>query len=269
MNTIAHLDTSVLDTVAKFFRVMQKAGADFTGPMQSISKRRNLVSYLEMGCPKLGDNGELLTLPEGHELARLILGNDYITPEEVATAYDVGYTDEQFEHFADTLPDMDTILWLRINGYMLIAGPPKDMNLLEVRELNNQLFYSKMKGFYAKDNQSYEFATIQTDVVKAGEWLMINKGEYQNSFNKIWDEQKCLLAEIERIPNVSEVGYAVTAYYKIHKIYLLPFYRVRTSSVSKDGYHVEIGKLCGNGLEVGDYKDNLRYLYVGVSSARN
>ena len=126
MTNIAHLDTTVLDTAAKFFRTMQKAGADFTGPMQSITQRRNLVSYLEMGCPKLGDNGGVVInqLPKGHKLARLILGDDYITHEEITTAYDFNYTEEQLEHFADTLPDRQTIFWLGANGYMLIAVPP-------------------------------------------------------------------------------------------------------------------------------------------------
>ena len=75
---IANLDTATLDTVAKFFRTMQKAGADFTGPMQDRTKRRNLAEYLENGCPKVNNNGEVVTnqLPEGYDLARLILGDD-------------------------------------------------------------------------------------------------------------------------------------------------------------------------------------------------
>ena len=39
MPSIAHLDTASLDTAAKFFRTMQKVGADFTGPVQSVTKR--------------------------------------------------------------------------------------------------------------------------------------------------------------------------------------------------------------------------------------
>ena len=77
---IAHPNpTAVLDAAAKFFRVMVKAGASleqFNAPMQSIAKRRNLVAYLKLGCPKVDGSG---VTPSPSDLARLILGPDFIT----------------------------------------------------------------------------------------------------------------------------------------------------------------------------------------------
>ena len=186
-----------LDTVAKFHRLLAKEGVGpdhINTPNNSVVKRRNLADYLKKGCPKVNDNGEVVTnqLPEGHELAHLILGDDYITAEEVATAYGVSYTDDQMEHFADTLPDMQTILWLRANGYMLVAGMPTELNLLQVRELDNKVFYSKTEGWYAESEQKF----AREDKVACGEWLEIRKEEVPNSLRKRWDEQQDLITEV-------------------------------------------------------------------------
>lgn len=261
--------SGVLGTMAKLIRLTEKEDVEWSHwqhPTNNVTARRNLAEYLQKGCPKVNDNGEVVTnqLPEGHELARLILGDDYITPEEVATAYGTSYSDEQLEHFADTLPDMQTILWLRANGYMLIAGPSTEMNLLQVRELDNKVFYSKTEGWYAKDKEKF----ARTEVVKAGEWLAIRKDEVPNSFSKTWQEQQDLITEDEHVPNAPEVSYAVTAYFKVRGIYLLRGKYVRTSSVDADGDHVYVGDFGGGGLRVDDYWDDDRDDRIGVSSAR-
>ncbi len=266
MANIAHLNTSALDTAAKFFRTMNKAGADFTGPMQSVTQRRNLVAYLEMGCPKLNSDGEIVTptLSDGEELARLILGDDYLSPEDVAKAYGWSYNDEQLANFANTLPDFEELMWLRSNGYMLVATLPTDCNLLQVRDLDNQLFYSKSEGWYAESKHTFS----REDVVKAGEWLMVRKEPYPNSRSKNWGEQRSLLSEVEHVPNAPEVGYAVTAYYKVCGVYLLKGVYVRTFSVDADGNRVIVGNFDGDGLGVCSYWDDRRDEDFGVSSSR-
>lgn len=272
MKTTSHPNptpSGVLGTVTKLIRLTEKEDVEWSHwqhPTNNVTARRNLAEYLQMGCPKVNDNGEVVTnqLPEGHELARLILGDDYITPEEVATAYGFSYSDEQLEHFADTLPDTQTILWLRANGYMLIAGPPTEMNLREVRELENKLFYSKTEGWYAENGQTFS----REDKVVAGEWLAIRKEAVPNSFSKTWNEQQDLITEDEHVPNAPTVSYAVTAYYKVRGIYLLRGKYVRTSSVSADGVHIIVGCFDEDGLGVFNYWDDLRHGSLGVSSAR-
>lgn len=262
--------SGVLGTVAKLIRLTEKEDVKWShwqNPTNNVTARRNLAEYLKTGCPKVSNNGEVVTnqLPEGHELARLILGDDYITPEEVATVYGVSYTDEQLEHFVDTLPDTQTILWLGANGYMLIAGLPMEVNLLQVRELDNKVFYSKTEGwFYAKDKE-----VAQTDLVKAGEWLAIRKEEVPDSFDMTWKEQQDLITEVEYVPNAPEVSYAVTAYFKVRGIYLLrgKMY-VRTSSVDADGDHVGVGGFDEDGLYISYCSPGGRDGLVGVSSAR-
>lgn len=261
--------SGVLGTVAKLIRLTEKEDVEWSHwqhPTNNVTARRNLAEYLQNGCPKVNTNGEVVTnqLPEGHELTRLILGDDYITPEEVATAYSVSYTDEQLEHFADTLPDTETILWLRANGYMLIAGPPTELNLLQVRELDNKVFFSKTEGWYANDKEKF----ARDDVVNGGQWLAIRKEAVPNSFSKTWNEQQDLITEDEHVPNASEVSYAVTAYFKVRGICLLRGKYVRTSSVDADGGHVGVGDFDEDGLHVNGYWGAYRYASIGVSSSR-
>ncbi len=266
MSNIAHLDTTALDTAAKFFRTMKKAGADFTGPLQSVAKRRNLVAYLEMGCPKTNGDGKIVTptLPEGEDTARLILGDDYLSPEDVAKAYGWSYTDEQVANFTETFPYIEMVMWLRFNGYMLVATPPNDSNFLQVCGFDNKVFYYKTECWYVEDKE--EFA--RNDVVKAGEWLMVRKEMYPGSRSRTWKEQQNLLNEVEHVPNVPEMAYAVTAYHKVHGVNLLKGVYVRTSSVDADGRSVLVGPFDPNGLRVHLYYDDRRDGYVGVSSAR-
>lgn len=258
----------VLGTVAKLIRLTEDGNVQWSHwqyPTNNVTARENLAKYLRQGCPNFTKKGEVVTnqLPEGHELARLILGDDYITPKEVANAYGTSYTNEQLEHFVDTLPDTQTILWLRANGYMLIAGPPTEMNLLEVRELDTLLFYSKTEGWWSDSNQTFS----REDKVYAGEWLAIRTEAVPNSFSKTWDEQQNLITEDEHVPNAPEVSYAVTAYFKVRDIYLLRSKYVRTSS-SADGYHVNVGDFDERGLYVFNYWDDRRHDFVGVASSR-
>ncbi len=59
MSNIAHLETisNVLDTTAKFVRVMAKEGVttELLAVTDNREARRNLAAYLKAGCPKLGD----------------------------------------------------------------------------------------------------------------------------------------------------------------------------------------------------------------------
>ena len=202
--------------------------------------------------------------PKGYALATLILGDDFISSEDVANAYGFHYSDEQVTAFADTLPDEKTLQWLRTNGYMLVAGPVVDSNLLQVRDFDNKVFYSKSEGWYAESQHTFS----REDVVKSGQWLMVRKGPYPDSKSKNWDEQQKLLTEVEHVPNAPEMAYAVTAYFKVRDVYLLKGVYVRTSSVDADGRRVFVGYFDSRGLRVGHYFDGRRHGHVGVSSSR-
>lgn len=195
--------------------------------------------------------------------ARDILGDDFISPQEVAEALGVSYTEAQLASLAATLPAKEVLQWARDNGFAVVTGPPKEMNLLHVRDLAPELFYSRFGGWYAKTHE--EFA--RKDVVGTT-WLVVRKDPVPNSTLKTWNEQQALLSGNERVPNVAEAVWFFTTYAKVRGIRLVPSVYVRTSSVYSDGHHVYVGDFGGRGLYVVNERDDRRYDNVGVASAR-
>ncbi|MEK7180860.1 MAG: hypothetical protein AAB738_00810 [Patescibacteria group bacterium] len=264
--SIAHpKPTAVLDGTAKFFRVMANAGVPFsafTPPMQSVAKRANLAEFLKLGCPKVDGNGVINTTPSEHDLARLILASDFITPEEVAQTRGLTYADEQLEALQTSLPPLEVITWCRGNGYLLLPNPPEAMSLLGVRDLNRALFSSKEGGWYADQ----AFAAKET--TEAATWLMIRKGIVPNSTDKKWKEQIPLISDVERVPNAAEFSWALTIYKEVRGVYLMGGIYARTSSVDSDGLRVRVGHFDSDGLDVHSYWDDHRYDGFGLASAR-
>ena len=265
---IANLDTAAVDTVVKFLRTMKKAEADFTGPMQSVAQRRNLVAFLKAGCPKIDfDKGSVvqITLPEGEALARLILGDDLITPEDIESATGIRYTDEQKAHATETMPDLEMLQAIKADGMMLVFGPPKDLNLLKVRDLDKQMFDLKKDGWYAQSEHSFS----RTDKVRGGQWLIIRKTPVDRSTSKNWSEQSAMIKLGDRVPNAAEMSYALLIYQKVRDVYLLANVVVRTSSVDAYGYHVDVGGFRSPGtLLVNSWDSSSRVSLLGVASAR-
>lgn len=265
--------SGLLGTIAKLLRLTEDLGVEWSHwlhPTNNKTARSNLAEYLKLGCPKVDIAGVVATpsLPEGVDLARFLLGDDFIAPEDVAKAYGIMYTGEQLAIFAKTLPDFETLVWLRGNGFMLVAGPHVDFNLLGLRTLDSSLYYRK------DDNDDKWFEETgrkvsQTDMVHGGQWLMLRKGGMPKSRSKNWNEQSMLVDNPERVPNVAEVSYGVAAYLKVRGVYCLSDLYVRTSSVGADGDHFFVGRLCARGLCVNKAHDSHRNIYVAVSSARN
>ena len=257
--------TAVLDGTAKFFRVMAKAGVPFsafTTPMQSVLKRTNLAEYLNLGCPKVDGNGAINTTPSDHDLARFILANDFITPEEISQARGLTYSDEQLEVLQKSLPPLEVIAWCRGNGYLLLPNPPEEMSLLGVRDLNRDLFRSREGGWYADQ------AFAREEKTGAATWLMIRKDIVPNSTNKKWKEQVPLVSNLERVPNAAEFSWALTTHKEVRGTYLIGGIYARTSSVASDGLHVSVGDFDSDGLFVFDGWGVSRNGSLGLASAR-
>lgn len=104
-------------------------------------------------------------------------------------------------------------MWLRANGYMLVAGPATDQNLLGVRALARSLFYrmNDGDGWFEEAKQTFS----RTDMIREGQWLMLRMGDVPNSRSKNWNEQLKLVSDPEYVPNAAEVSYGVTVYRKV------------------------------------------------------
>lgn len=264
---VASLDPSdVLDKTAKLFRVMEKEGVSWKSwqhPINNKAARRNLAEYLNLGCPKMKEGQIVVASANDYDLARTILGKDFISPEEIARARKLVYGDDLLQHFAETLPSEEVLQWLRENGFVLMAGTPNPMSLLEVRNLNAQLFYSKEGGWYAEPKQKFS----RDDKVIA-EWLMLRKGVVPKSTSKKWDEQQKLLSEVEYVPNASETTWGETTYKEVRNAWLFPSIYARTSSVVSDGDRVYVGRSASGGVGVNYLWDDRRSGSLGLASAR-
>lgn len=266
---IAHpTPTALLDTAAKFFRVMVKTGVPLTAfdqPLQNLQARRNLAVYLRMGCPKVREDGAIVAmeLGSGYDRARRILGQDFITPEEIAAARGLVYADEQLVDFADKLPSEEILQWCQANGIMLIAGPPIPSSLLGIRGLRSEYFYTKSGGWYAEERQRFS-----REDYAATSWLALRKGSFPGSTSKRWDEQVALLSGVEYVPNVAEVAWGVATYKAVRDVFLLPNIYVRTSSLDADGVRVTFGNFVAGGVGVSRYWVNNRNDNLGLASAR-
>lgn len=192
-----------------------------------------------------------------------ILGKDFITPEEIAAARKLTYSDKVLQHFVETLPSKEVLQWLCGNDFALIAGPPSPMSLLEVRNINATLFYTQSGGWYENDKEKFS----RGDKVMS-KWIMIRKGIVPNSTSKTWDEQQRLFSEVEYVPNAPEAVWGITTYKEIRGVWLFPDIYVRTSSVDSDGGRVIVGCSAYGGVGVDYYWGDYRISYIGLSSAR-
>ncbi len=196
-------------------------------------------------------------------LANEILGNDFISPSEIATARGLTYSEEQVTELERILPDKATLEWLHCNDYMLVAGSPREMSLLDIRELNRNYFYSKEGGWYV--NKTEAFARDEKVICC---WYMIRKGIVPNSRSKTWGEQQPLLEGVEMVPTVVKFVWALTCYKAVRGVYLLRSLHARTSSIDSYGRHVGVGIFDGDGLHIIRCYDNGRDSFIGLSAAR-
>lgn len=188
--------------------------------------------------------------------AREILGDDFISPEDVRAVYPLQVSDNMEE-----LPSEDDLRWLKANGYMLLPQPHEHLSVLDVRNLDNQLFYSKTGGWY--ENHAFS----RDDKTGSG-WLAIRKTPVNGSLNKSWKEQSTLLQAEEYVPNAAELCWALTIYFKVHSVYLFGGVYARTSSLDSGSYRVFVGYFDAGGLCVAYYWGDRRVSSLGLSSAR-
>jgi hypothetical protein len=162
-----------------------------------------LVEYLTLGCPKVDHNGVVnACLPKDGDLARLILGDDFISPGEIEKAFGFSYNYDQLMYLVSTLPTMETLLWLRANQYILVAGPVTDTNLFGIRAFDRLLFCGKKNDDIWWEKVQERFT--RNEFVRGGQWLMLKKGEVPNSRLMDWNGQSKLVQSPEFIPNVAE-----------------------------------------------------------------
>ena len=202
--------------------------------------------------------------PTTMEIAKKVLGRDLITPEEVANSRGLNYAKEHLQRFERTLPDHETLLWLCANEFVLLPGPPKEMTLLGVRELNPTYFTEQTGGSFAKDGEVF----AREETVRC-QWYAIHKTCVRKSVRKNWIDGCGELAETEVVPRAVTLVWATTTHKAVRGEYLLRgLTRVRTASVSSNGDHVTVDCHRFSGVSIEPRADDLKDSRLGVSGQR-
>ena len=180
-----------------------------------------------------------------YTLAREILGNKFISPEEIAQDCGLTYSDNIFQYFAETLPSRKELQRIRENDAMLIAGPPKSMSLLEVCDHNILL---------CRDGEKIEWLTEDKEKFSREDkittkWFIMPKAVVPNI-----DLDR--FSKVEHAPNAAEVAWGALIYMKVRDFWLFPYSVAETSSVDSEGFHVNVG-FVGNGFYVQRGSDDL------------
>lgn len=161
-------------------------------------------------------------------MPRVILGVDFISPEEMEHIFSFKYSENELKQIRGTLPSEELIRHCYFNDYMLIAGPSDNLNLLQIQKIvQGKISISENDPpWFVKTNERF----AKQQVVRHCRWLAIKK--HAHSFGRTFEEQKEACPKDDVIPNVAEICYAFIAYHCLRGIRLLNDHYVRTSSIS-------------------------------------
>jgi hypothetical protein len=207
-----------------------------------------------------------------YTVAREILGRDFIPPEEFSKQGGLPYTAKQRLAFRLTLPPRDVLQWCHENDYVVVAGPNRPMSLLEVEGSFSSYFYDISRvppGSWVHENwlHSPDEKVVQNEKVETV-WILVRKTAVPGSENQTWQDQVKLLSSVERVPRAVEVSWAVMVYKFVHDENLFEKGFVRTSTISADGLHVNVGGFGQYGFTVNNDYDDCTEPNYGISAAR-
>jgi len=262
MSVLVTIDNPKGQKATETFRTQHSKNGLTEKNAQALKKSSGFVNYLLTGIKRFFMKYFFMRVPE-YELARTILGKDFIPPERIMrSCKGIAYTNKQLAQFKKTVPAREILEWCRDNNFMLIAGPDRPMSFLEINVMRSNYFYFGKSGFYADRNFS------QKDKVET-KWHMICKVPAPESVLKSWEEQQDTISDVETVPNVAEFTWAITTYKKIRGVYLFHKFYVRTSSLDLDGNHISVGNFDKRGMFIDAIRDGLRFGLLGLSVTRN
>ncbi|MDD3487486.1 MAG: hypothetical protein PHF35_03885 [Candidatus Moranbacteria bacterium] len=175
-----------------------------------------------------------------YELARAILGKDFIAPDEISNVLDLQYSNKVFGRYTKSIPSEDLLLWLKKNNFSLIAGPPCELEASEIVNLNYKLFN---RG----DNFFWQWEGYRADLVREEKlqvrWLMIRKKHISRSLGCSYKNMPKLISDLEYIPSVAEVIWELFIYKVIRNVWLR---RNLRTAVRINGSDILYGDPCTN-----------------------
>ena len=200
--------------------------------------------------------GKPAPLPRAYELARKILGPDFITPQELASARGVGQPKRnQLERYEEEMPsDVEVLERYKASNAMCLPLPLKPKSIMTIRELGTDFFATKHWSWYAMQSQTFSYETMVGST--GSPWLALMMAPLPQSFNRTEKEQGALLKPLGVMPTAVEVVWGLAVYKWVRGKLLLPDASVRTScKASNKEERVCVGNTA-SGIDIRPRKDN-------------
>lgn len=220
-----------------------------------------------------------------YQVARSILGDDLIAPEEIACCTSTQYTRTQMGISLSTFPSRQKLCELKENGYGLVPRPPEAQSILSIRNSNPAYFYSTKVGWKAQktdfgDEKSnlvpQEFAWYEKGqpfaedaLTGCSNWLAIRKDLVHGSRMKGWGAQESLLTKVEYAPEAAELCWFMAIFAAVRGIWLFENISVRTASRDAEGNRVYLGHYPHQGIILNSFHmDGHRSYFLAITSGR-
>jgi hypothetical protein len=222
-----------LVNLANFTQAMAKAGADFTKPLNNPKQLENLATYLKLGCPQLKTTGRfnMSTCKSGEALARLALGNNFISLEEVSRYFRLTYSREQSQNMVAKLPSIEDIGAAFSEGTIILPGPPQELSLIDVVNLDRDTF----KPNELPERYDDRYAMCTKDKICGNTWFAIQARHLLDVTGEVevssWEVLESHIPEGYRLLNLTEAAYILLVCRKIRELKLGRDLRVFTSSM--------------------------------------
>jgi hypothetical protein len=190
-------------------------------------------------------------MPTTPEIARDIMGKNFLGLAEVEQGYGIALRVEQFAK----IPFSEETLKACRDTHVLVAGAPLSVNAIR-RIADNDFF---LTGWYSGE----PFANDRKVSVR---WYLLRKEPVPESRNKTYNQQIALLKE-EEVPFACEVTYMVILYWLTHRECLLSNVYMRCQDKDLDHYRVYVGYFDSEGFGVGSYWDDSRRDSLGLGTS--
>lgn len=110
---------------------------------------------------------------------REIMGEDIIFPQEVATAFNIKYSEEDLRKFEVNMPSQATLRWCKESGFAVVAGPPTPTTLSALRSMQVSAAFPELFDETINKAGLVYMRSFATGEDKEGEvrsdWLIIRK----------------------------------------------------------------------------------------------
>ena len=208
-------------------------GLDRMSRIRLFRRWRELIAYVREGIRTFSAE-----MPSDYGTARALLGEDFISPEDIMDAYlELDYDPAQIRALHNALPSKDVLEWCREHKYIVIAAPPRPLSLIDIHKMDINLIRTGKGSWIEETDEDF----YRNELVM-GKWLIIRSEPAPHSLNKNEEQQEKIPGEGEYIPTVAEMAWVIAAFYRVRgHARLFEHHIVRTSSHDEGGDALFIG----------------------------